>query len=37
MPNKDSRNPEKLRAWRSAIHTERAPVWKKKVAPPANP
>jgi len=33
MHNKYSRNPEKLRAWKSASHIERAPQREK---PPAN-
>jgi hypothetical protein len=35
MHNKYSRVPEKLRAWKSATHIERAPEWRKKDAPPA--
>jgi hypothetical protein len=35
MHNKYSRVPEKLRAWRSATHIERAPERKKKDSPPS--
>jgi hypothetical protein len=35
MHNKYSRNPEKLRAWKSATHLERAPERKKKEETPA--
>jgi hypothetical protein len=38
MHNKYSRIPEKLRAWRSATHIERAPERpKKNGAPPSAP
>jgi len=41
MNNKYARNPEKLRAWESASHIERAPKREKKPAsgttPPAPP
>jgi len=33
MNNKYARNPEKLRAWESASHIERAPQREKKPAP----
>jgi len=35
--NKYTRQPERLRAWQSANHVERAPQWEKKptaVTPP---
>ena len=36
--NKYARTPDKLRAWQSASHIERAPQREKKVAPaPAKP
>ena len=35
MHNKYARNPDKLRAWQSASHIERAPQREKKPAPPA--
>ena len=35
--NKYSRNPDKLRAWQSASHVERAPQREKKPTPPAPP
>ena len=35
MHNKYARNPDKLRAWDSASHIERAPQRAKKPAPPA--
>jgi hypothetical protein len=35
--NKYNRNPEKLRAWKSATHLERAPERKKKDQPPPAP
>lgn len=37
MYNKYSRNPDKLRAWLSASHIERAPQREKKPTPPATP
>ena len=37
MHNKFTRQPEKLRAWLSASHVERAPQREKKTAPPAPP
>ena len=37
MHNKYARNPEKLRAWQSASHIERAPQREKKVAPAKTP
>ncbi len=37
MHNKYNRNPEKLRAWKSAAHLERAPQRKRKDEPPAPP
>jgi hypothetical protein len=30
-----ARNAEKLRAWLSASHLERAPQWEKKPTPPS--
>ena len=37
MHNKYARDPDKLRAWMSASHIERAPQREKKPAPPAPP
>jgi len=37
MHNKYARNPEKLRAWQSASHIERAPQREKKSAPAKTP
>ena len=37
MHNKYARNPEKLRAWQSASHIERAPQREKKAAPAKTP
>jgi hypothetical protein len=37
MHNKYTRQPEKLRAWQSASHVERAPQREKKAAPPKTP
>ena len=37
MHNKYARNPEKLRAWLSASHIERAPQREKKPTPPTPP